>query len=375
MSSRRALHFAVVAILVGVAVWAALRQSRPLALTPPSLPRDVAVPAPSAEVASTGAAASGALVVAAPSGAAGASDVAGGAAPPTSTASPPARVTETQPSGVRVALDRPLIVRFDRAPDPAGVTLLLEPPAEGKVTWPAPDTLTFTPARWAEGKPYHARIAGPALAAPATFEFRSLVPAPERIEPGRGQRLVLTFDDGADRASQVTALLDLLQKEQIQAIFFPIGKWAESNARLIERMRGDGHRVCNHTYSHQNLRLPQLSDDEIRSEIARGAGAGTCPLLRPPLKAFDPRSERLIAEMGYTIYLWDIDSRDWEGAPAEDIINLVLAKAHPGAVVLFHMHAEATLAALPVLLPKLRKAGYVFRDPEDGGAPLPDAAP
>lgn len=277
----------------------------------------------------------------------------------------PARVVETAPSGVRVALDAPVVVRFDRA-GPAEVKLVLDPPAEGQIAWPAPDTLTFSPARWAEGKTYHARVEAPSLAAPAAFEFRSLVPPPEHIEPGRGERLTLTFDDGADRPAQVVALLDLLQKEDVQAIFFPIGRWAENNPKLIERMVADGHRVCNHTYSHQNLRLPQLTDGEIRAEIARGAGAGTCPLLRPPLKAFDPRSEKIIASMGYTLYLWDIDSRDWEGAPAEDIVNLVLAKAHPGAVVLFHMHAEATLAALPLLLPRLKKAGYRLREPKDG---------
>jgi peptidoglycan/xylan/chitin deacetylase (PgdA/CDA1 family) len=289
---------------------------------------------------------------------------------PTSTFAPGdrPRVTSSSPSGVRVPLDSPVVVKFDRAPEKQAITLTLEPPAKGQITWPDPQTLTFTPARWADGKPYHVRVEGEGVA-PATFEFRTLFPPPERIEPGHGERVTLTFDDGADRPAQVTALLDLLQKEDIQAIFFPTGRWAEANPHLVERMIRDGHRVCNHTYSHQNLRLPQLTEEEIRTEITRGAGDGKCRLFRPPLKAFDPRVERIVAALGYTLYLWDVDSRDWEGAATEDIVNLVLARIHPGAVVLFHMHQQTSLDALPRILPRLRKAGYVFRDPPDAGAP------
>ena len=278
-----------------------------------------------------------------------------------------AHVVETGPSGVRIALDAPISVRFDRAP-PAGLTITTEPPAEGKLAFPTPTTATFTPARWADGKPYKVRVQGPGVQT-ATFEFRTLFPPPERVEPGLGQRITLTFDDGADRPAQVTALLDYLEKEQIQALFFPIGRWAEAHPKLVERMIHDGHRVCNHTYSHQNLRVPQLSEEEIRTEITRGASDGKCRLFRPPLKAFDPRVERVVASLGLTLYLWDVDSRDWEGATTEDIVNLVLAKAHPGAVVLFHMHSQASLDALPQIVPRLRRAGYVLRDPEDAGAP------
>ncbi|MFO0591590.1 MAG: polysaccharide deacetylase family protein [Polyangiaceae bacterium] len=278
------------------------------------------------------------------------------------------RIVSTSPSGAGVALDAKIEIRFDRAVDPARVKLTLEPPAPGATAWPDPRTLTFTPVRYADGKPYHGVVEQPG-APPYPFDFRSLFPAPERVEPGHGQAITFTFDDGSDRPSQVTELLDLLQKEAIHAIFFPTGKWAEKNPALLKRMIDEGHRVCNHTYSHQNLRLPQLTEAEIRGEIERGATDGKCRLFRPPLKAFDPRAERIWKELGYTLYLWDVDSRDWEGATTSDIAHLILARVHPGAVLLFHMHAQTSLDALPQILPKLRKAGYVLSPPEDAGAP------
>lgn len=286
------------------------------------------------------------------------------------------RVTKAEPEGVHVALHVPVVVRFDRAPAQEGVTLAIEPPVKGKVVWRDPVTLVFEPETWAPGKAHHIKIEGRGVQ-PLRFRFVSLAPPPARIEPGKGERVTLTFDDGAKNPAQVTALLDLLAKEKVEAIFFPTGYWAETHPKLVERMVRDGHRVCNHTYSHPDLRSAGLSDDAVRREIARGAGAGTCGLFRPPMRATDARVERIVAEMGYTLYLWDVDSRDWEGLPAEDMTNRVLARVRPGSVVLFHMHGAAMLESVAAVIPRLRKAGYVFRDPPssaDAGAPDADAA-
>ncbi len=263
---------------------------------------------------------------------------------------------------MHVALDAPLVLEFDRPPPKEGVTLTIDPPAEGKRAWRDPQTLVFEPVKWAPGKAIHVRIGGAGVER-TEHKFVSLAPPPARIEPGGGQRLTLTFDDGAQNAAQVTALLDLLRKEKVQAIFFPTGYWAETHPKLVERMGQDGHQVCNHTYSHPDLRQPRLSDDAIRKEISKGAGAGKCKLFRPPMRATDERVERIVAEMGYTLYLWDVDSRDWEGLPADDMVNRVLARVKPGSVVLFHMHGAAMLQAVTTLIPRLRKAGYVLRDP------------
>ena len=279
-----------------------------------------------------------------------------------------ARVAKSEPSGVHVALDARLVVQFDRPPPQDRLTITIEPPAQGKRAWQDPQTLVFEPERWAPGKAIHVKLQGAGVETTA-LKFVTLAPPPARVEPGRGERLTLTFDDGAKDPAQVTALLDLLQKEKVQAIFFPTGYWADTHPRLVERMWRDGHRVCNHTYSHPDLRQPRLSDDAIRKEISKGAGAGKCQLFRPPMRATDARVERIVAEMGYTMYLWDVDSRDWEGLPAEDMVHRVLARVKPGSVVLFHMHGAAMLQAVTALIPRLRKAGYALRDEASTPAP------
>jgi hypothetical protein len=84
---------------------------------------------------------------------------------------------------------------------------------------------------------------------------------------------------------------------------------------------------------------------------------------------YDARVERIAASLGYEIYLWDVDSRDWEGVPAEDVMNTVLTAARPDAVALFHIHSRVSFGLLPALAQRLRDAGYVLSwDPEDAVA-------
>ncbi|MCC6521488.1 MAG: polysaccharide deacetylase family protein [Polyangiaceae bacterium] len=205
---------------------------------------------------------------------------------------------------------------------------------------------------------------------PATFELRVPVPGEDAIEPGGGANVVLSFDDGPGRGRQAAKLLDVLARERVRAILFPTSDWTRARPEWLARARGDGHLVCNHTETHRDLR--RLGDAELRREIAAGHGHdGGCALLRPPMRGYDERVARVAAELGYRLFLWHVDTRDWEGATADEIEGRVLAGVRPGAVVLFHIQADATLDALPGIVARLRRVGYVpSYDPEDLGPGL-----
>ncbi|MEZ4370278.1 MAG: polysaccharide deacetylase family protein, partial [Polyangiaceae bacterium] len=140
----------------------------------------------------------------------------------------------------------------------------------------------------------------------------------------------------------------------------------ERYPKWIEQVEAKGHRVCNHSYTHPNLASRGISDAGLRREIEKGAGYGRCRLFRPPMMAHDERSDRVAKELGLSVFLWDIDTRDWEEIPADEIYNRVLRAVEPGSVVLFHLQARRTLRALKGLLPRLVREGYVLSwDPRD----------
>lgn len=146
-----------------------------------------------------------------------------------------------------------------------------------------------------------------------------------------------------------------------KGIFFPTGQFAASDPNVVQRMYNDGHLVCNHTHGHADLTT--LSYEGVRSEILNGAGTGTCDLLRPPYGAHNGFVDSIAADMGYRIYMWDIDTQDWARrypGGDQEILNIALSEAFPGAVILMHMHVDNTVSALPGIIEGLQKAGYIL---------------
>ena len=179
---------------------------------------------------------------------------------------------------------------------------------------------------------------------------------PPEVAPGAGNKIILTFDDSGPQA---WSILDIMAQYGAKGIFFPNGSFAAGNPDLIQRMYNEGHMVCNHTRDHADLTT--LSYEGVREQILGGAGVGSCNLLRPPYGAYSSYVASIAAELGYSIYMWDIDTRDWATRYAggdQEILNIVLSQAYPGAVVLMHMHVDNTVYALPAMLQGLKDAGY-----------------
>jgi hypothetical protein len=111
-------------------------------------------------------------------------------------------------------------------------------------------------------------------------------------------------------------LLDELGRRGLGAVFFVLGQRLESpaNHAILERMAGDGHFIGVHGYSHQLS--THLTDDEIRGEVRRtealiGKLDRGVKLWRPPFSDHDHRVDYVVATLGYTRVLWNVDSLDW----------------------------------------------------------------
>ena len=68
---------------------------------------------------------------------------------------------------------------------------------------------------------------------------------------------------------------------------------------------------------------------------------------------------------GLDIAFWSVDSDDWEGVSAEYIYTKVVHEARPGSVILFHLHAEATVAIQPRPVAGLRAKNLVLTSTDD----------
>jgi peptidoglycan/xylan/chitin deacetylase (PgdA/CDA1 family) len=201
--------------------------------------------------------------------------------------------------------------------------------------------------------------------AEANASFPLVVSARE-VEVGTSaQKLVaLTFDAGSS-AEPVPRILHALAQHGVRCTFFLTGQWIERYPESAQQIVAAGHELGNHSWSHPAF--TSLTDEQIREQLRRTeeialrvCGRSTKPLFRPPFGARDERVRTVVAEEGYLTIYWTIDSWDSvkKGITSEMIIQRVMHRMRPGAIVLMHCGSEATAQALPRLLQRLDAQGY-----------------
>jgi chitin deacetylase len=65
-------------------------------------------------------------------------------------------------------------------------------------------------------------------------------------------------------------------------------------------------------------------------------------------------------ELGLGLAMWTTNSGDFTLPPARVVVERVLARAEPGAVVLLHNGTLNTVRALPAIIVELRRRGYAL---------------
>jgi peptidoglycan/xylan/chitin deacetylase (PgdA/CDA1 family) len=168
--------------------------------------------------------------------------------------------------------------------------------------------------------------------------------------------VALTFDDGPGPYTKLA--LRKLRGARVPATFFLVGKEIDAYPDLpaIERSVGP---LGDHTYTHPQL--TELDQATMQSEIARTreritAASGTTPrLFRPPYGARNPAIDAQASALGMVEILWDVDTRDSEGANYAGIAANVRHQVKPGSIVLMHENRGQTIRALDHVLDTLKR--------------------
>ncbi len=176
--------------------------------------------------------------------------------------------------------------------------------------------------------------------------------------------IALTFDDGPSPV-YTPAILTLLQQYGAKATFFVIGQELVRYPQIARTAVQDGMELANHGFHHltlQNLDPTAIEAEAVPVERELTAITGNRPTLyRLPKGKGDARSLRALADMGYTVVYWSIDTRDYMPRNPATIAAQVEKQAQPGAIVIFHDgggNQQHTVDALKTLLPWFKAQGY-----------------
>ncbi|MET0133163.1 MAG: polysaccharide deacetylase family protein [Kibdelosporangium sp.] len=172
--------------------------------------------------------------------------------------------------------------------------------------------------------------------------------------------VALTYDDGPNPHS-TEALLKALREVDACATFFTLGGNQQHYPELVRAIRAAGMWIGNHTWSHPHL--PQISRDAVIDEIRRTQQmtrqiTGQAPtLFRPPYGDTNDEIKADAAAQGLTQVLWSVDTKDWNGATTERIVQAA-ATVQPGGIILMHDGGyRTTVAAVPLIVRGLAARG------------------
>lgn len=167
----------------------------------------------------------------------------------------------------------------------------------------------------------------------------------------------LTFDDGPTPG--VTEwVLDALSKYDAKATFFCLGKNVEQYPDLYQKIIDEGHKVGNHTYSHQ--KGWSMSVERYIEDVDFANQYIHSDLFRPPYGRIKPAQARMLSER-YHIIMWDILSQDYSNliSPRKCLRN-VTKHVRSGSIVVFHDSGKSfrnLRYALPRALDHISKMG------------------
>lgn len=188
------------------------------------------------------------------------------------------------------------------------------------------------------------------------------------VEPKcKAKKIYLTFDCGYENGF-TPKILDVLKKQKVVAAFFVTKPFIREEAKLVKRMKKEGHIVGNHTVHHKSM--PTLSDRDNKQEIIdcaqyckEATGYEMDPFIRPPMGEYNEKTLKLTKSMGYKTIFWSMAYVDFDvnKQPGKDYVVEHFKKyTHNGAIPLMHNVSQSNAEALDDVITNLKKEGYRF---------------
>ncbi|HZG05640.1 MAG TPA: polysaccharide deacetylase family protein [Streptomyces sp.] len=184
-----------------------------------------------------------------------------------------------------------------------------------------------------------------------------------------GRTVSFTFDDGPN-PTDTPRLLEVLRRHGVKATFCLWGDHVRQYPHLVRAIVADGHRLCNHSMSHQDM--GGWSQQQIRQNleqtnavIRQAAPNAQITYFRAPYGNWG-QSPQVAASMGMQPLGWRLAINDWEPPGTSELLRRLMQGVTPGAVVLMHDGGgdrSQTVAAVDQAIPQLKSQGYTFDQP------------
>ena len=175
------------------------------------------------------------------------------------------------------------------------------------------------------------------------------------------KKVALTFDAawGADKTSKI---VDIIKQNEVDATFFLVGFWSEKYADKIKEIDSAGITIGTHSNTHP--KMSTLSADKIKSELQisskliEDVTGKKVKYFRPPYGDYNDTLINVAESLELKTIQWDVDTLDWKGINANEILSRVKNSVKNGSIILMHNNSDHIVEALPLIISYLKSEGY-----------------
>lgn len=175
------------------------------------------------------------------------------------------------------------------------------------------------------------------------------------------KKVALTFDAawGSDKTSKI---INILKDNGLEATFFLVGFWVEANADKVKEIDSAGFDIGTHSNTHP--KMSTLSTEKITEELTTSCNliknitGKNIRFFRAPFGDYNDNVLNVATGLGLQTIQWDVDSLDWKGLSAQEILSRVKQSVKSGSIILFHNNSDHILEALPLIIDYLKQQQY-----------------
>ncbi len=175
------------------------------------------------------------------------------------------------------------------------------------------------------------------------------------------KQVAISFDAawGADKTQDI---IDVLKEYNCGATFFLVGFWVDKYPEMVKAIDDAGLEIGTHSNTHPDM--AKLSESTIRSELETSVSkitaitGKTVELFRPPYGSYNNTLLKTCASLNLIPIQWDVDSLDWKGLSAGEVVKRVCGKVQNGSIILMHNNADNVIDSVRLTLDFLLKSGY-----------------
>lgn len=175
------------------------------------------------------------------------------------------------------------------------------------------------------------------------------------------KKVAISFDAawGANKTEQI---MEICKEFKVNATFFLVGFWVEDYKEMVEKINQNGFEIGTHSNTHPDM--TKLSARQQKMELQTSIDLITnithkpVELFRAPFGAYNDTLINTASSLGLKTIQWDVDTLDWKGLSAMEIVNRVLNSVKNGSIILCHNNSDHIVEALPILFDRLQKRGF-----------------